>query len=160
MPAWPLCWYQCVICAMMERVEWACRGWPVGSVLSPALDLGYSCRDLGCPEEVFCAATGEELFEGMLWGLPGFEGWGGGGKLYKEKAKLLFPRHFLHLHCRQWFWSYRFINEQSKSNGKGKDCNSTVHAESARALGNTNDSVVISQILLLFWFQRLGVVYT
>lgn len=35
-------------------------------------------------------------------GVPGFAGRGGGGKLYKEKAKL-FPRHFLHLRYRQWF---------------------------------------------------------
>lgn len=61
-----------VLFVLMERVEWACRGWQWAE-LSPALHLGYSCRDLGCPEEVFCAATGEKLLEGMLWGLPGFE---------------------------------------------------------------------------------------
>lgn len=37
----------------------------------------------------------------MVWGVPGFAGREGGGKLYKEKAKLLFPPHFLHLHHRQ-----------------------------------------------------------
>lgn len=36
-------------------------------------------------------------------GYRGFEGRAGGGKLFKEQAKLLFPRHFLHLHYRQQF---------------------------------------------------------
>ena len=53
------------------------------------------------PRKCFCEVGGGKLFEGTAWG-PRVCPAGGGGKRCGEKAKLLFPRHFLHLHYRQW----------------------------------------------------------